>query len=104
MFSDPTQWLKSARSPDEISTMKTYYFDRLEIELPTGNVAFEGLAQVYVPTLSFFQWVTKSKETHLETDVKCMPRPRRRGSQDWRHWCRLVPPKNWSRFSPPLTP
>ena len=62
MFSDLTQRLKSARSEDEISTIKTDHGDRLEIELPTGNIALEGLGQAYAPTLSFFQWVTKSKE------------------------------------------
>lgn len=62
MFSDLTQRLKSVRSEDEISTMKTDHGDRLEIELPTGNVALEGLGQAYAPTLSFFQWVTKPKE------------------------------------------
>ena len=35
MFSDLTHRLKSTRSLDEISTMKTDYGDRLEIELPT---------------------------------------------------------------------
>jgi hypothetical protein len=46
------------------------YSIRLEIELPTGNIALEGLGQAYAPTLSFFQWVTKSKEKPiLETDA-----------------------------------
>jgi len=39
MFSDLTQRLKSAQSDDEISAMKTDHGDRLEIELPTGNIA-----------------------------------------------------------------
>ena len=61
MFSDLMDRLKVARSPDEISKMKRDYFDRLEIELPTGNVSLEGLDEAYSPTLTFFRWVIRSK-------------------------------------------
>lgn len=59
MFSDLTERLKRVRSSDEVSAMKVEHYDRLEIELPTGNVVLEGLGQAYSPVPNFFRWATK---------------------------------------------
>jgi hypothetical protein len=55
MFGD--LWERLVRSPDDASKMKSEHHDRLEIELPTGNIALEGLDQAYRPALNFFWWV-----------------------------------------------
>ena len=46
---------------DSAGDLKTKYFDRLEIELPSRVIVLDGLGQSYSPTLSFFWWVIRSR-------------------------------------------
>lgn len=61
MFRDLADRWGRVESPREITEMKIDHFDRLELELPSGNVALEGLDQAYMPALNFFWWVIRSK-------------------------------------------
>jgi hypothetical protein len=65
MFSDLLERLRSAGSADEISTIKANHFDRIEIELPTGDVCLEGLDHAYSTILTFCTWIVKSKRSFL---------------------------------------
>ena len=61
MFRDLVDRWRWVESPSEITEMKVDHFDRLELELPSRNVALEGLNQAYMPALNFFWWVIRSK-------------------------------------------
>jgi hypothetical protein len=40
---------------------KEEYFDRLEIDLETGDAQIDGLDQAYLAVLQFLQWVAKDR-------------------------------------------
>jgi len=36
-------------------------FDRLELDLDTGDLQVDGLDQAYLPILEFLQWVARNR-------------------------------------------
>jgi hypothetical protein len=52
--------LDPPESVEQILKMKTGHYDRLIVEMEQSEIALEGLAQAYIPTLSFLQWLIRS--------------------------------------------
>ena len=63
MFRDLRERMSKMQSSYEVTTLKSTFFDRIEIDLELGTTVMEGLGSAYPPTLSFLCWLVRRPPT-----------------------------------------